>query len=78
MQRAAGLEVSLWVVQQLADTSAGWPGSTIDVWPDWATEQFPWARGTNLVISSSSTRSPSGGCGARANASAAGWSSGCR
>jgi hypothetical protein len=41
----------VWMLQQVADTFAGWPGSTIDVWPDWATEQFAWARGTNLVIS---------------------------
>ncbi|MHB8420793.1 MAG: 6-pyruvoyl-tetrahydropterin synthase-related protein [Myxococcales bacterium] len=46
-----GWKFGLWMVQQLADTFAGWPGSTIDVWPDWATDQLPWARGTNLVIS---------------------------
>ncbi len=46
-----GWRFGLWVLQQVADTFAGWPGSTIDVWPDWASDQFPWVRGTNLVIS---------------------------
>ncbi len=48
--RQSGWRFGLWLVQQIGDTFAGWPGSTIDVWPDWATEQKPWARGTNLAV----------------------------
>ncbi|MHB1843673.1 MAG: hypothetical protein ACYCWW_02410, partial [Deltaproteobacteria bacterium] len=46
-----GYKAPIWFLQQIADTFAGWPGATLDVWPDWATERFPWARGTNLAIS---------------------------
>ncbi len=48
--RQSGWRLPIWLLQQIGDTFAGWPGSTIDVWPDWSTAQFPWARGTNLAI----------------------------
>ena len=41
---------ALWLVEQVADLFAGWPGSTIDVWPDFAVEGLErWVRIANLI-----------------------------
>ncbi len=45
-----GLKAPLWFLQQFVDVFAGWPGGTLDPWPDWSTERFAWVRGTNLLI----------------------------
>lgn len=43
---------ALWLVEQVFDLFAGWPGSTIDVWPDFSVgSQWIWVRVANLLIS---------------------------
>ncbi len=39
-----------WSLEQLADVFAGWPGSTIDPWPNAATKDFPLTRLCNLLM----------------------------
>jgi hypothetical protein len=39
-----------WLLQQLADVFAGWPGSTIDPWPESGTSFEGWNRGANLAV----------------------------
>ena len=41
----------LWTLQQLADVFAGWPGSTIAPWPDWATGWGGWDLSFNVILS---------------------------
>jgi len=42
---------ALWTVEQLADVFAGWPGSTIAPWPDWATGGGGWDLTSNVLLS---------------------------
>jgi Dolichyl-phosphate-mannose-protein mannosyltransferase len=39
-----------WLIQQLGDVFAGWPGSTIDPWPESGTSFRGWNRGANLAV----------------------------